>query len=153
MTPAPKPAEKVKKKRKVKTVPSLHRELWDIFARFIKLRDCLKTTGTKTTGRCISCGRIKDYDDLQAGHFITRRAKSILYHEKNVHAQCENCNGRLKSNPLRYQDAMIKMYGNELVLIFRSQEHSNRQCKKYELEALIVEYQNKVEALEILKGK
>ena len=147
MTPSPKPPPKVKRKVKMRTVPSLHRELWNLFARYIKLRDCLRTTGTKTHGHCVSCGHLKPYEELQAGHFITRRAKSILYHEKNVHAQCIWCNGRKKGAPLEYQDAIIKMYGLFTAQYLRAEKNSNRQWKKFEIEALIQEYTAKVEKL------
>ena len=148
MIPAPKPEPKIKKQVKLQTVNSLHRDLWEVFARYIKLRDCLRTTGTKTMGKCISCGKLHDLEDLQAGHFITRRAMSIRYHEKNVHAQCANCNGRLHGNVLHYADAIVRLYGVSSMELLRAQEHSNRPWKKYELQALIVDYQNKVKSLE-----
>ena len=152
ITPVPKPQPRTRDKvKKIKTAPALHRELWEVFARYIKLRDCLKTTGTKIRGRCVSCGKPHRIEDLQAGHFITRRAKNILYDERNVNAQCENCNGRLKSNPLHYQDAMIRMYGQTLTQWLRAQEHSNYQWKAYQLQALIIEYRLKVQELEVKK--
>lgn len=145
---APKPAPKVKKRKRIETVTSLHRKLWPIFARYIKLRDCLRTTGTKTEGRCITCNKLFPIEALQAGHFITRRAMAIRYHENNVHAQCAGENGFRHGAPLEYQDALAKLYGKDVPALLRSKEHSNYQWKAYELKALIEEYTAKVKKLE-----
>ena len=143
-----KPAPKLKKRKRIETVTSLHGKLWPIFARYIKLRDCLRTTGTKTEGRCITCNKLFPIEALQAGHFITRRAMSIRYHEKNVHIQDGGCNGFKHGAPLQYQDALVKLYGEFTPALLRAREHSDYQWKAYELKALIEEYTAKVKKLE-----
>ena len=127
------------KKVKVLKLSTEKRKAWDAFSKYIRTRDSYDGINI-----CVTCNRSYPVKDLQAGHFITRRAKSILYHEKNVHAQCEYCNHWGHGEPLKYQDALIKMYGTMTVQVLRASEHSQRQWKKFELEALIQEYTDKV---------
>jgi len=56
------------------------------------LRDCLKTTGTKDWGHCVTCGKLYPYKKLQAGHFTSGRADAVLFEESGIHAQCYRCN-------------------------------------------------------------
>ena len=91
------------------------KQLWSLFSKYIRLRGCLKTTGTITRGRCITCGRIYDFNKLQAGHFIPGRAKSILFNDKCVHGQCFRCNVVLGGNWPRYYRFMQKTYGQQTI--------------------------------------
>lgn len=70
--------------------------LWPTFSRYIRLRDCLRTTGRATHGKCVTCGKIKPMKQLQAGHFIPGRTDAILFDPKQVHAQCYRCNMKLQ---------------------------------------------------------
>ena len=81
------------------------------FSKYIRLRDALKTTGTKDTVICYTCK--KSYPAfgvgcVQAGHFVPGRGNSILFDERGVHAQCYNCNVNLKGNWPEYMRYMIE---------------------------------------------
>lgn len=71
---------------------------WNWFSKYIRLRDCLKTTKTMTRGICYTCGKEFDFKDLQAGHCISGRGNYILLDEDCVFAQCYRCNIALKGN-------------------------------------------------------
>jgi hypothetical protein len=99
---------------------------WDEFSRFIRLRDAIKTTRTKDTVLCCSCG--KPYPAfgracLQAGHFIPGRSHILLFDELGVHGQCYNCNVKLKGNWVGYERFMLDSYDEDTV------EH--RKAMKY----------------------
>ena len=99
--------------RKVKQ-PSkltLKRKVWSAFSKYIRLRDCLKTTGTLTHGKCITCGKLLSINFCDAGHFVSRRYNATLFAEKNCHIQCRYCNRYLHGNLLEYRRQIIKLYG------------------------------------------
>jgi hypothetical protein len=54
---------------------------WKNFARYIKLRDAVKTTGGIYYAKCITCGEIKPIEEMDAGHGIPGRMNSILFNE------------------------------------------------------------------------
>jgi len=104
------------KKIKTKTLPKAKKECWTEFSKYIRLRDCIKTTGTPGMGVCVSCGKSFEFKKLQAGHFIPGRHNGNLFSEKYVNAQCWQCNapaflGGKNGNALAYRRAMIAMYG------------------------------------------
>ena len=88
---------------KKKTISSVKKRVWAVFSKFIRMRDCLKTTGCKDWGLCITCGKRYHIKLLQAGHFISGRHNANLFLEKGTHAQCYNCNINLRGNTLEYR--------------------------------------------------
>lgn len=94
------------------------KELWKTFSRYIRLRDCIKTTGSIYKGRCRTCGRIYQIGKLQAGHFVPGRATSILFDEDCAHAQCYRCNVILGGNWPKYYKFMQQEYGQEMIEYF-----------------------------------
>ena len=60
-----------------RTHKQLSKKAWDAFSLFIRLRDCLKTTGAKEYGVCFTCGRKYAFKALQAGHFVRGRGGAV----------------------------------------------------------------------------
>ena len=88
---------------------------WVQFSKFIRLRDCLKTTGSLTHGACCSCGKVLPLGKLQAGHFMPGRSDSVLLDEQTVHAQCYFCNCERQGNWPGYYKFMVDMHGQDVV--------------------------------------
>lgn len=87
--------------------------LWHWFSLFIRLRD----SDANGYCKCISCGRIHHYKEMQAGHYISRRAiyLAVKYHEKNVNAQCVYCNMHLKGNGPGYAAGLVRKHGPDVL--------------------------------------
>lgn len=92
--------------------------------------------------KCCSCTKIGSwFYNMQAGHFIARGSRGqsgVFYDERNVHAQCGECNGFKQGNALGYLDFMKDRYGelviNELrVLDAQVKSYSSLECLKYEI--------------------
>ena len=140
------------KKGKQPTVSALKKKCWAVFSLYIRMRDCLKTTGCKDWGLCITCGKRYHIKLLQSGHFISGRHNANLFSEKGVHAQCYNCNINLRGNPLEYRRQIIKMYGEGTDLEL---EEEARQIKKFlprDLTNLIECYKIKIKDMEAYDG-
>lgn len=101
--------------------------LWPTFSWYIRMRDCLATTGTTTHGICCTCGkrkRISGQGQLQAGHFIPGRTDAILFDEYQVHAQCYRCNNLLQGMWHKYYIFMCHKHGCSHEDIIDMIEHS-----------------------------
>lgn len=103
-----------KKEKKERTITWWKKELWKKFSQYIRLRDCLITTGSPDHGRCVTCGRVYPRKKLQAGHFVPGRTNAILFDEDCTHAQCYRCNCILDVWP-QYYRYMQKRYGQEKI--------------------------------------
>ena len=135
---------KIKKKR----LSSVKKEAWGLFSRYIRIRDCLKTTGCTSFGLCITCSKRYHFKLLQAGHFVSGRHNANLFSERGTHAQCYNCNINLRGNTLEYRRKIIGLYGPGADVEL---ENEANQIKKYtvpDLEALIIELKNKIKEVE-----
>ena len=88
---------------------------WVQFSNFIRLRDCLKTTGTKDEGICITCEKRIPFKGSNAGHFVSSRCNSVLFEEDLVNLQCYSCNIGLVGNYIPYTLKMLELHGKEWV--------------------------------------
>ena len=107
-----------RKKRKSKnewTITDWEKWLWPMFSKFIRLRDCLKTTGTIWKCKCVTCGRIYRIEKIQAGHFIPGRTRAILFDPRCVHGQCYRCNHILQGNWPPYYRFMQQEFGQGVI--------------------------------------
>jgi len=118
----------------------LKKKAWSMFSKYIRLRDCLLTTGTKERGVCFTCGRTYTFEQLQAGHFVGGRLNSILFLEDNVHAQCVKCNMFLHGNIMEYLPRMIELYGQKRVDELKSLRNKEKKWAIGELESIYLEY-------------
>ena len=47
---------------------------------------------------CYTCGTVRHYKQMHAGHYMSRRNKSIRWHHDNARPQCPGCNQYGKVN-------------------------------------------------------
>lgn len=89
---------------------------WHWFSKYIKLRDSLATTFSKSECLCVTCMARVSGAKLHAGHAIAGRNDSILTDEEIVNGQCEFCNrpqsrGGMGGNYGAYSVWFINKYG------------------------------------------
>lgn len=121
-------------KKLVKRSKSLaKKQAWNAFSKFIRTRDCISTTGRIDMGRCFTCGRVKRFEDLQAGHFVAGRSNSVLFDELGVNAQCKQCNLFHGGEPLVYRKRLVEKHGEAVVV---AMEMKRYMTKSYSIEEL-----------------
>lgn len=76
----------------IKTKTAMKSRAWQQFSKYIRLRDCIATTGGTSEGVCYTCGKTFPIESLQAGHMVSGRTNSVLFDEDNVRIQCYSCN-------------------------------------------------------------
>lgn len=69
--------------------------------------------------KCVSCGKLDNYKNMDGGHFIPKGSSSRwALEEGNVHPQCKGCNGfsmKHGSAEAQYTLWMIDWFGKDLV--------------------------------------
>jgi len=135
-------------KPKKQTISSAKKKTWKVFSEYIRMRDCLKTTGLRDYGKCVTCQKTVPRTLLQAGHFIPGRHNSNLFNEKGCHAQCFNCNIRLRGNTLIYRRKIIEMYGEGYDEILEKADALTITYSVGQLEEMATEYKAQIKEME-----
>jgi len=92
---------------------SAKKTAWKWFSKYIRLRDCLKTTGSPDYCKCITCGRVVPYEDIDAGHAIPGRTDGILFDESIVFGQCRLCNQGGDGEKQAFKRVLVEEHGEE----------------------------------------
>ena len=124
------------------------KKAWDLFSKYIRLRDCLRTTGCSAWGLCITCNKRYHFKLLQAGHFIPGRHNANLFDETGCHAQCYNCNVNLKGNTLVYRRKIIEMYGEGYDEILEERDKKIKKFTIQGLQELLIYLKQKIKEIE-----
>nr|DAI02918.1 MAG TPA: NinG recombination protein [Bacteriophage sp.] len=100
-------AKKEVKKTTSKNKPNLVKKLDRLFSLYIRLRDAMPNGYV----RCISCGKIKTFDDVDCGHFYSRTHMATRFDEDNCNAECKFCNRFSADHLIAYQTNLIRKIG------------------------------------------
>lgn len=136
----------------VKIISKLKQELDKQFSIYIRLRDCLKTTGTTTRGKCFTCDKILPFKKLQCGHFISRKHNNTRYDEQNCYAQCAGCNVFKHGNYIEYTLRLIEKYSKRRIVTLQKRSQKIKKFTVQELESLIKKYKKKIACLKESTG-
>ena len=134
-----------RKKRKV----DLRAKLDTQFSLFIRARDAMPNGYAK----CISCGKIHFWRELQCGHYMSRRYMSTRFDEDNCHAQCVACNMFNQGNIQGYRRGLLEKIGEKRInLIELKAMNSIRKYSDLEYKELTKYYKLRTEKLRKEKG-
>ena len=136
-------AEKEVKKRNYKSKPNLVKKLERLFSLYIRLRDAMPNGYV----RCISCGKIKTFDDVDCGHFYSRTHMSTRFDEDNCNAECKFCNRFSADHLIAYQANLIRKIGISRFEKLGLKAKSTCHWLDSELEERITYYSRKVNEL------
>lgn len=78
---------------------------------------------------CVTCDKVEDYRDMDAGHFIPKTRGNAAYFDPiNVHPQCKECNLQKQGNGYLYTLFMREKYGHDEIQALHQRVE---QLKKY----------------------
>lgn len=139
---------RTKKKREEKSTSELVKELDRVFSKYIRLRDVMPNRYFV----CISCGKIKPFEQGDCGHFYSRTHMGTRFDEDNCHCECRGCNRFSADHLIGYQLNLQRKIGESrfqaLVWKMREPKHWTR----YELIEMIKHYKTEVLRLSSEKG-
>lgn len=64
---------------------------------------------------CITCGKRKPWQEVDNGHYISRRYIQTRFDEQNCHAQCKGCNGFHAGMTDVYALQLLRRYGPNIL--------------------------------------
>lgn len=137
------------KKSSKRSKSKLMEDLDKIFSRYIRIKYAMQNGYC----RCISCGRIHHWKEIQNGHYMSRRHLSTRWAEDNCRPQCVACNIFNQGNAQAYRVALIKEIGEQRVNLIEARARQET-CKysEFELKTLIDHYKKEVEKIAKEKG-
>lgn len=135
---------KVSKPRK----PNLVKKLDRVFALYIRLRDVMPNGYV----RCISCGNIKAFEDVDCGHYHSRTHMGTRFDEQNCNAECQYCNRFCADHLDKYAINLVKKIGQQRFDMLRVKAKTPKHFMDFELEQMIEHYTREVKKLSTLKG-
>lgn len=129
--------------------PKLIKELDVWFSRYIRL----KYSDSRGYCRCISCGKVYFWKEIQNGHYMSRRYMSTRFSEDNCRPQGVECNIFNQGAIQMYRRALIKEIGEQRVdLIEVRARQENKNWSLFELKQLIEYYKKEVDKLLVEKN-
>ncbi len=123
------------KKKKLKSLPTLRRRLDKVFSDFIRQRGAWDEYNN-----CVTCGMSKPWQELQCGHYYSRRHTATRYDERNCHPQCGRCNVLLRGNYPSYARYMQAKYGQGILDELEALHRDTVKWTRQTYEALIAKY-------------
>lgn len=133
------------KERKPSTA-ALVRKLDTIFSLFIRLRD--SAAYNYKYFRCISCGQIKPFEQMDCGHFISRTHQATRFDEENAHGECRFCNRFSADHIIAYQRNLEAKIGKDRVDMLLARGRMTKKWSAFELQLLIKHYQQEVDKMQ-----
>jgi 5-methylcytosine-specific restriction endonuclease McrA len=121
---------------------------WKAFARYIKMRDAIRTTGTLRDVVCHFCGRRLLRAESQAGHMIPRAYGNALFNPEVVFASCIYCNHTLEGNHVMGFMNLERMVGWKRAHEIALNAATNHGYTMAELEDIEADYTYAAEELE-----
>lgn len=137
-----------KRPKKSNSQATLIRKLDKVFSLYIRLRDAMPNGYV----RCISCGQIKKFEDMDCGHFHSRTHMATRFDEDNCHAECAYCNRFKADHLIGYQRNLIRKIGQARFDLLNVKAHSVKHYLDFELQEKIDFYKKECQRLSTLKG-
>tara|TARA_R100001460_G_scaffold94390_1_gene136470 strand:- start:391 stop:789 length:399 start_codon:yes stop_codon:yes gene_type:complete len=114
----------------------LVKKLDTVFSKYIRISSADKN-GYCT---CVTCGVVKHWKEIQAGHFMSRKHYSTRWDERNVASQCVSCN--MFKQGEQYKFSLFLGKDQAEVLYLKSKE--TVKFTNNELEEMIKDYEAKL---------
>ena len=139
------------KKKKLKSIARVVDDCAVLLQRLVRL----KAADSNGYAKCVTCGKVEKWQDLEGGHFIQRNRTSVKIEEENLAPQCHYCNHRAMKTTLgvlAYREYMVGMYGQEFVdeLIARSKQ--SRKYYRADLELIRADFVTRIKEQESRLG-
>jgi 5-methylcytosine-specific restriction endonuclease McrA len=117
-----------------------------VFSEYIRKRDSKEYGGRYF--RCISCGKVKPFEQMDCGHYIPRANMATRFDEDNCHGECVECNRMSVTHIVGFRQNLVKKIGYEAVERLEQKKHTIQKYSKTEISELIKYYKTKIKELD-----
>lgn len=97
--------------------------------------------------KCVTCGKIAHWKEMDAGHYIPRSILATRWDERNVHVQCRGCNRFGGGKIDEYAIYLRKRYPDTILEDLNAQKRKITKLYVVDYQRLIEEYQEKLDNL------
>lgn len=108
----------------------------------------LKAADDQGYCRCVSCGKVGKWNEMDGGHFIPKGNSSFwALREENIHPQCRGCNGfgmRHGTAEQTYTLWMIDYYGRDFVEQMHSTKKDSIKIYKRDYEDMLKDLKSQI---------
>jgi hypothetical protein len=115
----------------------------EAFSLYIRLRDSDKN-GNAT---CCTCGRVYQALNMDCGHWISRKHIATRFDERNVHAQCRDCNRYSDGKPSEFEQFIIDEHGPDVHNLLIKKAREPLKLSIEDLKEIRAKYNSKVKTL------
>lgn len=134
MTKRKKPSEKIRSQKRAAD---------EAFSKYIRLKEADENGYVK----CVTCGKVDHWKNMDAGHYITRAYTSTRFEENNVWPQCRKDNRFLNGRADDMERHIKEVCGEEEVERLRWLKHQPCKQTAQQYGALAKYYREKVKNL------
>ena len=106
-------AKKYNKSPKYAKTPK--EKAWKAMSEYIRVKNCLETTGLAFVGHCYTCRRRFHINYLEAGHCFGGRRNARIVDVMIIKPQCAYCNRIRNGEPKIFKNRLAQKYGQEWV--------------------------------------
>ncbi len=131
-------------KKKLKSISALEAKLDRVFSEWIRRKDA----DAGGTVKCVTCPRLLFWREAHAGHFIKRQHRSVRWDERNVAPQCPADNVYKGGCQDEFAAHIIREHGHAVFDELMARKHEVKKYTRADLEELILEYKEKLGALD-----
>lgn len=124
------------------------KKLDTVFSQYIRLR----ASDHRGMGECFTCGSVRHYTEVDAGHFMSRACMKTRWDEKNVQFQCKRCNGFRSGEQYKFSIRLEEEYGKGTAEALLIASKMTARWSRDELEQMYHHYKRKVDELRSTKG-
>lgn len=124
------------------TVKSLKKEVWDLFSEWVRRKDAVDGYA-----QCVTCGKRLLWQEMQAGHYKSRKHNNTFLNERNVHVQCPICNMWNHGEMVTYREFLINTYGENVIPTLDYLARLRHDFSIFELEQYKKHYTRRLEEL------
>ena len=135
-------------KRKPKSIAKLVEEAACILQRIVRL----KAADENGYCACVTCGKVDRWQDMQGGHFLSRKWTAHKLLEEQVNPQCPGCNGPKQGNPVAYTLYMLDTYGREWVDNLEATKWETKKYSRPEIMEIIDDMKHYEKEIRKMKG-
>lgn len=121
------------------------KKLWKVFSEYIRQRDADENGYCK----CFTCGLMRHWRQMDAGHGIGRQHWGTRYSEKNNHAQCKRCNGFEGGKREVYKQRVDERYGAGTWDLLELASRQKSKITQFEIDAMEKYYKDKLKLIPI----
>lgn len=119
-----------------------------VFSQYVRLR----ASDHRGMGECYTCGSMRHWSEVDAGHFMSRACMSTRWDEKNVQFQCKRCNGFRSGEQFLFSQHLDSQYGEGTADALYIKSKQTYKHTPQELESMYRHYKRLVDEIRSTKG-